>query len=214
MAEIVVHFRWINPFFLLPLHRCFFRTICSDNWKFQGNLQILSICFSSSLEKCPILCCFRKVKHIFGTKWNSFKKLILILELSTRFQMLHYISVEVKSESVAVPPRFLAVCVQLCSCMRERRSNFFLSAWECVEMLGETRSLPAEGNTGERRRVEKSNPDCWLLFCTIPIQCALDGRQKAIHWSSQYPSLSTSLFALLLLHQYFHWFPYVSFSLS
>lgn len=86
MTELVLHFRWMNSFFLSPLHRCFFRAVCGDNWKFQGILQIVSICFFSSLEKR-----LKNIVLVLEQNETVLKKTaMLILELSTRFQMFQY----------------------------------------------------------------------------------------------------------------------------
>lgn len=90
----------------------------------------------------------------------------------------------------------------MCSCVVAQRKEWvLLSVGECGEKQSETSSFLARVKA--RRGLEKSTPDCWLFLCTIPRQRALHGRQQAIHKSSQYPSLSTSSFPLLLFSQCF-----------
>lgn len=174
--------------------------------------------FWNSLGKCPILCCFWKFKHTFGTKWDSLKKRgMLILEPSAGLKILHCISI--KEARVSLCTSFLAVVEmwrleRVCSCVvvctKEGVSSFI-----CKRMWGDAGwdSLLAEWSTGEKRGLEKSTPDCWLFLCTIPKQCALHGCQQAIHWPSQYPSLNTSSFSLLLFPPCFPQFLHFSLSL-
>lgn len=139
---------------------------------------------------------------------------MLVLELSTRFQMLYYISIkEVRvwrrsfffNHGGDVEIQHVCSCVVLCT--KEAVGSFI-----CKRMWGDAGwdSLLAEWSTSERRGLEKSTPDCWLFFCTIPRLCALHGRQQAIHWTSQYPSLNTSSFFLLLFSPCFPQSPHFS----
>lgn len=186
-------FGWL--FFLLP------RTVWGDNWKFQGLLQNFSICS----EKCPILCL--ELKHNFGTEWNG-KRCWFWSPFGTRFQMLHHITIE----EVKVWLCFFfslggdAEIQHVCSCVVACTKG--VSSLICERTSGD-----AGWSTGERRALEKSTPDCWLFLCTILRQCALHGRLQAIHWPSQYPSLNSTPFSLLLFPPCFPQFPHFSFSL-
>lgn len=198
-----------SPFFLLPLPLPLPPSL-GDNWKFWGILQIFSICFSSSLEN--VQCCavfffiFYKLKHIFGTKWNG----------DADFGAQGFKCYTTRSETVALhlfglfgrDVEVQHVC-EVVWLYEQKREWVLLSVRECGEMQGETSSLLAEWSTAEKRGLEKSTPDCWLFLCTIPRQCALHGRQQAIHWSSQYPSLNISSFSPVLPPPPLHPHPYI-----